>query len=128
MDALIVMLVVEASVMVPCLAVALIAILRRRNSSSSRGGRHRHGAAEVHRMGGSVAAIREREGADELRYYPWRIGHALYHTKPERYVVTHIWQCSTRQPASPDAERTQAAASAGIALPNAAGGQVAADG
>jgi len=72
MDALIVMVVVELCVMVPCLVVSVVASLRRRNSSLARGGRHRHEAPppEVHGVGGSVAGLREREGADGLRYYP----------------------------------------------------------
>jgi hypothetical protein len=35
-------------------------------------GRHRQESAGVHGEGGSVAALREREHADELRYWPGR--------------------------------------------------------
>src|SRR5262249_60891408 len=70
MDALVVMVLVQLCVMVPCLVVALIATLRRRKSSPIREGRHRRGTEKVHGVGDSVAGLREREGADELPYYP----------------------------------------------------------
>jgi len=69
MDTLIVILLVEAGVIVFCLIMLLVVIVRRR---TKRGGKHRHGAPEVHGLGSSVAALREREAVDELRYYPGR--------------------------------------------------------
>jgi hypothetical protein len=69
MNALIVILSAEACVILFCLIMLWVAIMRRR---TKRRGKHRHGTPAVHRLGSSVAALREREQADELRYYPGR--------------------------------------------------------
>jgi len=67
MNALTVILLVEVSVIVFCLIMLWVVIFLRR---TNRGGKHRRGAPKVHRLGSSVAALREREGADGLPYYP----------------------------------------------------------
>ena len=70
MNALIVILSVEACVIAPYLLILWAIIMRHRQRRTKQGGKHRHGAPEVHRLGSAVAALREREGADGLRYYP----------------------------------------------------------
>jgi hypothetical protein len=67
MNALIAIL--SACVVLFCLIMLWVAIMRRR---TKQGGKHRHGTPAVHRLGSSVAALREREQADNLRYYPGR--------------------------------------------------------
>jgi len=67
---------VDVCLITACLVViSILVLLRRRDQGGGREQhhqhrRHRRDGTGAHRVGESVAEIREREGADRLRYYP----------------------------------------------------------
>ena len=64
------LVITDCCLLAACLVMIGILVLLEWCVPNQRQGRHRHESTGLHRVGGSVASIRQRERADELRYYP----------------------------------------------------------
>lgn len=73
------LVITDCCLIASCLMMLGILVLLQRhdqqrdhNESRGRHGRHRREDTGIQRAGSTVASLREREYADELRYYPER--------------------------------------------------------